>query len=603
MTPLQNIKSKYLLRKSLQIFGLSLASIQFLPAQENVLLIVADDLGADSVGLYSSAPSAPTPEIDSLAQNGVRFTNAWANPTCSPTRAGFLTGRHAFRTGVGGAGDEIALSEFTIPQALSVAGYTTACIGKWHLDGTSNGGDDNPNLMGFDHYEGSLNGTIGDYYNWTKVTNGNSSTVTTYGTTENVNNALSWINVQTGPWYCQIAFNAPHTPFHKPPNDLHSYDSLSGTRADIRNNPSDYYKAAIESMDTEIGRLLSSLSPTVLANTNIIFVGDNGTPQRVSPGIVRDSKGSLYEGGVHVPFIVSGPTVAAPLNRTSDATVHTVDLFATILELAGLDVSTTVPAGVDYDSLSVVDYLANPSQTDYHTYAFTERFSSPVDTSDGVTIRDSAYKLIRFDSTGAEEFYAIENDSTESSNLLAAGLNTAEQQAYDDLSNGLDTLINGGGNSGGGGTITIDSEDFEGGWGIWNNGGSDSRRNINDAAYANSGSYCIRLRDNTNTSVMTTDALDLSSLSSLTVDFSYIVNSFEGSEDFWLQISTDGGATFSTVEEWNLGDEFSNNVRMNDGITVTGSFTSNTVIRFRCDASNNGDHVFIDDVVLTGEEN
>ncbi|MEM7792789.1 MAG: sulfatase-like hydrolase/transferase, partial [Verrucomicrobiota bacterium] len=582
--------------KYVAIAALALGLFNLTVAQENILLVVADDLGADSVGLYSSASTAPTPIIDSLAQSGVRFTNAWAHPTCSPTRAGFLTGRHAFRTGVGAAGDEIALSEFTTAQALSNAGYATACIGKWHLSGSSNGNDDNPNLMGFDHYEGAMNGGIGDYYNWTKVTNGSSSTVTNYGTTENVDNAISWIAAQSGPWFCQLAFNAPHTPFHKPPNSLHSYDSLPGTPSDIQNNPTSYYQAAIESLDTELGRLLNSLSPSELANTNIIFIGDNGTPRRVSPGVVRDFKGRLYEGGVHVPFIVSGPAVASPLNRTNDATIHTVDLFATILELAGLDVATTVPAGVEYDSVSVVDYLANPAQAQYHAYAYTERFSSPTVVNDGLAIRDSDYKLIYFDSSASEEFYHIQSDPTESTDLLISGLNATEQTAYDLLSGHLDTLLNGGG-----GSSVIDSEDFESGWGIWNDGGSDARRALNDAAYANSGSYCIRLRDDTNTSVMTTDVLDLSGFSSVTVEFSYIVNSFEGTEDFWLQVSTDGGVSFSTVEEWNLGDEFSNNVRENETVTILGSFSANTLLRFRCDASNNGDHVFIDDVVLTGQ--
>lgn len=567
-------------------------------AQENVLLIIADDLGADSLGLYSSASTAPTPNIDSLSANGVRFTKAWASPTCSPTRAGLLTGRHAFRTGVGMGGDQIPLTEFTTAQALSDAGYATACIGKWHLGGATNGGDSNPNLMGFGHYEGAIAGTIGNYYNWTKVTNGVSSNVTTYGTTENVNNAITWINAQGGsPWYCQLAFNAPHPPYHKPPNNLHSYDSLSGTASDINNNPVPYYQAAIEAMDTEVGRLLNSIPAAVLQNTNIIFIGDNGTPRKVSPGVVRDWKGSLYEGGVHIPFIVSGPAIVSP-GRANASRVQTVDIFATVLELADLDVASVVPNGIDYDSLSVEGYLASPTQTDYHTYSFTQRFTSPVNAKDGQSMRNNDYKLIRFDSTGAEEFYHLTTDPTESTNLLLSGLNAAEQIAYDELSAGVDALLNGSG-----GTVTIDSENFESGWGIWNNGGSDSRRSINDAAFANSGNYCIRLRDDTNTSVMTTDVLDLSNLTSLTVNFSYIVDSFEGNEDFWLQISTDNGVTFSTIEEWNLGDEFSNNSRQNETVTITEGLTSTTVLRFRCDASANNDKVYIDDVVLTGETN
>ena len=147
----------------------------------------------------------------------------------------------------------------------------------------------------------------------------------------------------------------------------------------------------------------------------------------------------------------------------------------------------------------------------------------------------------------------------------------------------------------------VDFNDFESGWGIWNDGGSDCRRSSNDAAFANSGTYCVRLRDNTSTSVMTTDNMDLSSHDEIRVDFNYITTSMDNSnEDFWLQISLNGGASFSTVEEWNEGDEFQNNVREFDVVTISGPFSTNTQLRFRCDASNNGDRVYIDDVLIEG---
>jgi hypothetical protein len=146
----------------------------------------------------------------------------------------------------------------------------------------------------------------------------------------------------------------------------------------------------------------------------------------------------------------------------------------------------------------------------------------------------------------------------------------------------------------------VDDHDFEPNWGIWNDGGSDARRNINDAPFANSGNYCVRLRDNTSTSVMTTDNLDLSAYSEITVSFSYLVESFENTEDFWLQISTDGGATFTTVEDWVRTIDFQNGERHNPTVTVNGPFSSTTKIRFRCDASGNGDKVYIDDVVISG---
>ncbi|WP_438424125.1 sulfatase-like hydrolase/transferase [Aquimarina macrocephali] len=147
----------------------------------------------------------------------------------------------------------------------------------------------------------------------------------------------------------------------------------------------------------------------------------------------------------------------------------------------------------------------------------------------------------------------------------------------------------------------INSEDFESGWGVWSDGGSDARRSSSDAAYANSGTYCIRLQDNTSTSVMTTSNFDMTSYEELTINFSYYCRSMDNSnEDFWLQISTDGGANFTTVEEWNQSDEFVNDQRYNDQVIIPGPFTTTTQIRFRADASGNSDWVYIDDVVING---
>ena len=128
---------------------------------------------------------------------------------------------------------------------------------------------------------------------------------------------------------------------------------------------------------------------------------------------------------------------------------------------------------------------------------------------------------------------------------------------------------------------------------------------LDDAAYANSGSYCIRLRDNTSTSVMTTDNLDLSTYSQIEVQFSYYCRSMDNSnEDFWLQISTDGGNSFITVEEWNRDDEFLNDERHNETVVISGiSLSSNTQLRLRCDASGNKDWVYIDDVIITAVGN
>lgn len=155
--------------------------------------------------------------------------------------------------------------------------------------------------------------------------------------------------------------------------------------------------------------------------------------------------------------------------------------------------------------------------------------------------------------------------------------------------------------AGGGGCTysTINSNNFDSGWGIWADGGTDCAR-INNAAHASSGTYSIQLRDNTNTSVMTTSNQNLAAYSELTVTFSYKAVSFETNEDFWLQISTNGGTTYTTIADYNAGSSFVNGTRYNPSVVIPGPFTSTTRLRFRADASADDDVVYIDDVVITG---
>jgi hypothetical protein len=148
----------------------------------------------------------------------------------------------------------------------------------------------------------------------------------------------------------------------------------------------------------------------------------------------------------------------------------------------------------------------------------------------------------------------------------------------------------------------IDSQGFENNIGIWNDGGSDCGR-VSFPAYS-IGNYSMRLRDNTASSVMTTDALNLTAYDELTVNFSYYCRSMDNaSEDFWLQISNNGGSSFSTKATWNKGDEFENNNRYNESVTIQGPFAANSKIRFRCHASGKKDWVYIDKIIMTGCSN
>ena len=415
--------------------------------QPNVLLVVADDLGVDSLNLFQATDGPPTPTLDSLAGAGVRFTNCWGSPTCSPARAQILTGRYGFRTGVGQVGATPALGEGTVAQAFQTAGYATGCFGKWHLSGPSNGGNDNPNLMGFDQYSGAIGGGVSDYFEWTKVDNGvvvnnRRNPVTDYVTSVTASDASNWIQQQgTNPWFAWVAFNAPHSPVHLPPTNLHTAN-LSGTAADIAANERDYYLAMVEAMDTEIGRLLNEIDPAVGANTVVIFVGDNGTPGFAipDPAVLTGQKGTLFEGGVKIPCIVSGAGVVAP-GRAHDGLISLVDVFATVLDLAGQDESV-IPEGAATDSRSFAPYVVDPAANLIHTCQFSEHFASPGSTpsrNDGKTVKLNGWKLIRLDN-GNESLFNLPNENR---NLFDGSLTQVQQTNYDALTQKLNNILTG----------------------------------------------------------------------------------------------------------------------------------------------------------------
>ena len=398
---------------------------------ENVLLVVLDDIGVDGVAAYreGTAP-APTPTLDGLAARGVLFRNAYAAPSCTPTRAALHTGRHGFRTGIGSPPGQLSLAETALPEILPST-YASALIGKWHLGG----GRNQPNATGWDHFAGSRSGAVADYYNWSKTTNGQTTTSTNYATSENVDDAIAWIRAQSSPWVLSLNFNAPHSPYHEPPAALHTYD-LTGQRP--RQNPKLFYRAMLQALDTELGRLLTSLGSTTLANTNVIVLGDNGTPNNILDLPFRaPGKGSVYEAGVNVPLIVAGPSVVSP-GREVTGLVHAVDLFHSIAELVGVDARAAVPANVPLDGISIVPYLRNATQAPLRELLYVEQFGN--NTDDQRAARGSRYKLIEFVDAGGEALFDLQADPFEQNSLLP-GTRTADQQfAYDRLKAELNRL-------------------------------------------------------------------------------------------------------------------------------------------------------------------
>lgn len=399
----------------------------------NILLIIADDMGLDATPGYSVGSEKPNmPTLQNLSENGLTFENVWANPLCSPTRATILTGKYGVNTGVISAtppNNAISLSETSLQSYLTQnTSYKSAVIGKWHLSNNANGGDDNPNMMGVEHYAGFLSGSHDDYFDWPFNENGQTLTVQEYSTTFFTNLAIDWIDLQQSPWFMWLAYTAPHTPFHLPPADLHSSDNLSGDAADIDANPLSYYFAMLEALDTEMGRLLNTID---LGNTVVIFIGDNGSPARVAqaPYTRGRTKGSVYQGGVHVPMVVSGAGVTRSGEREA-ALINSSDLFATIADLA--------ETGLDsiHQSKSFKNLLSGGE--------ITEREFIYAEVEDGTAtwaIRNEKYKLIDFQN-GTQEFYELETDPYEQDDLLTSGLNTEASQAKTKLENLADDVRN-----------------------------------------------------------------------------------------------------------------------------------------------------------------
>ena len=388
----------------------------------NILLIIADDMGVDASPGYEAGTIKPNmPNLQKLSSTGITFDNVWAYPLCSPTRSSILTGKYGFRTGVLNASDASLISEsekslHTYLDENTNNEYSQSLIGKWHLSGNNANG---PTTMGIDYYSGVLSGGVPDYNSWLFTQDGNSSMYDGYVTTKITDLAINWINNQEKPWFCWLAYTAPHTPFHLPPDSMHSQSGLSADQASIDANPLPYFMAMCESIDYEMGRLFENIPADELENTIIIFLGDNGTTREViqSPYTTTQAKGSLYQGGVHVPMIISGIGVSR-INERDNNLISSTDLFSTVAEMAGIDLPTY------QDSYSFNSLLSDAGEG-LRDYNYSEVLGS-IPNKSGYSIRDNQYKLIVLDS-GNKKFYDLLNDPYESDNLSQGSL-TEEQQ-------------------------------------------------------------------------------------------------------------------------------------------------------------------------------
>lgn len=391
----------------------------------NILLIIADDMGLDATPGYNLGAIKPNmPNLQNMINTGVRFNNLWSNPVCTPTRGSIITGKYGFRTNVLSVGDVMSTSEISLQKHLdtNASGYSHAVIGKWHLSSNAN----HPTNLGVGYYAGLLSGGVQSYTNWNLTENGTTTSSSDYTTTKFTDLAINWVDAQTEPWFLWLAYNAPHAPFHLPPNDLHSQGDLPSDQASINANPEPYYRAMIEAMDSEMGRLLDSMTQEERDNTIIIFIGDNGTPNQVVQGYASQrAKGTVYQGGVNVPMIVSGKDVSRT-NQTEDALISTVDLFATIADVAGTGASDI------NDSRSFKELFSSASSSNPRDYVYTE---TGRDAGKDQAIRNNSHKYILFED-GSEALYNLSENPLENPNLLEANqlpLSAIDRDAKDEL--------------------------------------------------------------------------------------------------------------------------------------------------------------------------
>ena len=338
-------------------------------ARPNVVLIITDDIGYGDFGVYG-AQDVKTPNIDNLARHGVRLTDFYAAPQCTPTRAALITGRYQQRVqleramGSGGAWDEQGLSATgrSLPQLLKNNGYSTALIGKWHLGYKQEFG---PNAHGFDYFFGYLSGYI-DYYTHTRgdgkpdlFENTTAVTDDGYMTDLITSRAVRFIEQHSrDPFFLEVTYSAAHWPFQPPdqPSRAANNGAFQGPADPVPATRKDYV-AMVERADAGVGRIVRALEDTGIAgDTLVIFTNDNGGEWLSNNAPLFHRKDTLWEGGIRVPAILRWPG-KLPENTICEQAGITMDLTATILAATG----TPVPPDAHLEGIDLTPILAGRS--------------------------------------------------------------------------------------------------------------------------------------------------------------------------------------------------------------------------------------------------
>jgi len=390
------------------------AAAQDAPRNPNIVLIVSDDQGYADVG-YQGCQDIPTPNIDSIAQNGVRFTDGHVScPVCSPTRAGLVTGRyqqrfgHEFNTGPISGQPEgshigLPLSQITIGNVLREAGYVTGVVGKWHLGMAP---QFHPFKRGFDEFFGFLHG--GHSYTdpgtggWNPILRGTEEVdEKEYLTDAFAREAVAFVDRhKEEPFFLYLPFNAVHTPMQAPDPYLERFPDITDTKRRT-------YAGMLAAMDDGIGKVLQKLRDVgVEEDTLVFFFSDNGGPTNANGSIntpLRAGKGSMYEGGMRVPFCIQWP------RRIQAGTVYAQPIIALdVMPTAVAAAAGKMPDDRPIDGVDLLPFITGGEGTPHERLFWRA--------GNNYAARQGQWKLVRL-GDAAPELYDLSEDIGEATNL------------------------------------------------------------------------------------------------------------------------------------------------------------------------------------------
>ena len=402
----------------------------------NIVIIIVDDLGWGDLSCYGG-PNINTPHIDTLAADGLRFTRFRANSSvCSPSRAALLSGMYPDRTGVPGVirTDETDSCGFllqpesltTLPEALQKVGYTSAHIGKWHLGLES---PNLPNQRGFDFFHGFLGDMMEDYWNHLRHginymrrdeeiihPEGHATDLFSDWACEYLKERAT---KKEEPFFLYLSYNAPHDPVQPPPD---WFERIKQREPDVSENRAKLI-ALIEHLDDGVGKVLQTMKETGLdKNTLLFFLSDNGGPLNTEAfnGPHRDGKGTMYEGGLAISCLARWPGKIAP-GTVSEAQGVQMDLFPTVLEVAGVDLETARgPIFVQQlDAISLLDVLTGKAAKlpDRPLYFVRREASWYFGMKTNEALIDGGWKILQNTPFSPRELYNLNDDPLETTDL------------------------------------------------------------------------------------------------------------------------------------------------------------------------------------------